>query len=247
MNLYNKTKITWNENYSFDTTNFKYINWYDIKIIQKKINNINFINSLKTFPKNKIILDLEKQYNNDIGTILIFTRPLFINIVDVKYFIPSNLIDLINNVNIFEEKKLIQIISNLLLRYSEIINKNGKTIIQSVGRTLFGYRIFEIIIKTLDEAHIENISKNDKYSGSDIMIFVLQILYRLGIKKYGDLGGLTTAAGGKIRELLDEYGEWLYIHMWTGSYHGMRVESELLILEPDFDKIRKLFSQKKRG
>ena len=66
---------------------------------------------------------------------------------------------------------------------SEIINKNGKTIIQSVGRTLFGYRIFEIIIKTLDEAHIENISKNDKYSGSDIMIFVLQILYRLGIKK----------------------------------------------------------------
>ena len=72
-------------------------------------------------------------------------------------------------------------------------------------------------------------------------------LHRLGIKKYGDLGGLTTAAGGKIRELLDEYGEWLYFHMWTGSYHGMRVESELYILEPDFDKIRKLFSQKKRG
>ena len=31
-------------------------------------------------------------------------------------------------------------------------------------------------------AHIENISKTKFYSGSDIMIFVLQILYRLNIK-----------------------------------------------------------------
>lgn len=71
--------------------------------------------------------------------------------------------------------------------------------------------------------------------------------HRSGIKKYGDLGGLTMEAGSKIRDLLNEYGEWLYIRMWTGSYHGMRVESELLILEPDFDKINKLFSKKKRG
>ena len=120
MDLYIKLDIS--KNY-FDTTNFKYINWYDIKIIKKKINNINFISSLTIFPKNKIILDLEKYYNNDIGTILLCTKLSLINNIDIRYFIPSNLIDLINNVNIFEEKQLIKIISNLLLKYSEIIKK----------------------------------------------------------------------------------------------------------------------------
>ena len=66
----------------------------------------------------------------------------------------------------------------------EIINKNNcKKIIQSKYRTASGYRMFEIKIKNSREAHIENISKNDLYSGSDVMIFVLQILHRLKIEK----------------------------------------------------------------
>lgn len=64
-----------------------------------------------------------------------------------------------------------------------LLKNNGNIIISSVDRGDSGYKIFEIIIKNNYEAHIENISKTSFYSGSDIMIFVLQILYRLNIKK----------------------------------------------------------------
>lgn len=66
-----------------------------------------------------------------------------------------------------------------------LIKNNGDTIICSIERGESGYKIFEIIIKNNNnhEAHIENISRTSFYSGSDIMIFVLQILYRLNIKK----------------------------------------------------------------
>ena len=63
--------------------------------------------------------------------------------------------------------------------------KNNGYIISSINRGISGYKIFEIIVKNNNnhEAHIENISRTSFYSGSDIMIFVLQILYRLNIKK----------------------------------------------------------------
>ncbi len=63
------------------------------------------------------------------------------------------------------------------------IKNNGHIIISSIDRGISGYKIFEIILKNDNEAHIENISKTNYYSGSDIMIFVLQILYRLNVKK----------------------------------------------------------------
>lgn len=78
-----------------------------------------------------------------------------------------------NNINIFERYQIL----------TKIIHKNNGNIeISSVERGLSGYKIFEIILKPNFNAHIENISKTLFYSGSDIMIFVLQILYRLNIK-----------------------------------------------------------------
>jgi hypothetical protein len=63
------------------------------------------------------------------------------------------------------------------------IKNNGNIIISSIERGESGYLIFQIILKNNNEAHIENISRTSFYSGSDIMIFILQILYRLNIKK----------------------------------------------------------------
>jgi hypothetical protein len=66
---------------------------------------------------------------------------------------------------------------------TKIIIKNNEDIeISSIERGESGYKIFEIILKHNFNAHIENISKTKFYSGSDIMIFVLQILYRLNVK-----------------------------------------------------------------
>jgi len=72
-----------------------------------------------------------------------------------------------------------------------IINKNNSSInISTVQRGLSGYKLVELIIKSVKKnnkiikvGHIENISKNNYYSGSDLMIFALQILYRLNIKE----------------------------------------------------------------
>ena len=41
----------------------------------------------------------------------------------------------------------------------------------------------------------------------------------------------------KLRNLLDKYGESMFLPMWNGIYHGMEVSSEVLILEPDFAKV----------
>ncbi len=70
-----------------------------------------------------------------------------------------------------------------------IVKDNNSSInISTIERGPSGYKLIELIIKSIRKnnkiikhGHIENISKNDKYSGSDLMIFALQILYRLNI------------------------------------------------------------------
>ena len=102
---------------------------------------------------------------------------------------PENTIDININKEYFfvGPKKLNN--SNEYIRYNihtKISTKNnGDISISSIERGESGYKIFEIILKNNSdyEAHIENISRTNFYSGSDIMIFVLQILYRLHIKK----------------------------------------------------------------
>jgi hypothetical protein len=89
-------------------------------------------------------------------------------------FIGPNKIIKNNNNNIKVERH------NILTRI--IIKNNEKVEISSIDRGESGYKIFEILLKPNFNAHIENISKTKFYSGSDIMIFVLQILYRLNIK-----------------------------------------------------------------
>jgi hypothetical protein len=69
---------------------------------------------------------------------------------------------------------------NIITRIT--IKNNGNIEISSIDRGDSGYKIFKIFIKLNSNAHIENISKTKFYSGSDIMLFVLQILYRLNIK-----------------------------------------------------------------
>ena len=89
-------------------------------------------------------------------------------------FIGPNKIIKKNNDNIKVERY------NIVTR---IINKNNGNIeISSIDRGESGYKIFEILLKSNSNAHIENISKTTFYSGSEIMIFVLQILYRFNVK-----------------------------------------------------------------
>lgn len=73
----------------------------------------------------------------------------------------------------------------------EFINKSNNIYsISTKKRGKSGYKLLEILIKIYKknnnifyEGHIENISKSDFYSGSDLMILALQILFRLNIKK----------------------------------------------------------------
>ncbi len=87
---------------------------------------------------------------------------------------PIKIIKLKNNGNMKVERYNIK--TNIILK------NNGNIEISSIERGTSGYKIFEILLKPNFYAIIENISKTDFYSGSEIMIFVLQILYRLNIK-----------------------------------------------------------------
>lgn len=66
-----------------------------------------------------------------------------------------------------------------------------------------------------------------------------EALHRRGITKYATIKKLEDHGRAKLRNLLDNYGKSMFLPMWNGSYHGMEVSSEVLILEPDFDKISK--------
>jgi len=61
-------------------------------------------------------------------------------------------------------------------------------------------------------------------------------LHRRGMKKYKTLSQLKSAGREKLGDFLDDYGQTMFLPMWRGSYHGMEVASEVLILEPDFGK-----------
>jgi hypothetical protein len=63
-----------------------------------------------------------------------------------------------------------------------------------------------------------------------------EALHRRGIAKYETMEKLEDEGRAKLRNLLDKYGESMFLPMWSGIYHGMEVSSEVLILEPDFDR-----------
>ena len=98
----------------------------------------------------------------------------------------NNIIKNTTNENIKNEPLIIE-------RYNiefNVFNKNNSLYISSIERGKSGYRILEIIIKDITKnkksikiGHIENISKNEKYSGSDITLLALQILYRLNVNE----------------------------------------------------------------
>ncbi len=73
-----------------------------------------------------------------------------------------------------------------------ISNKNNnRTInISSLERGSSGFKIIDMIIKKINinnkecnVAHLENISKSNNYSGSELMLLVLQLLHRFNVKK----------------------------------------------------------------
>jgi len=71
-----------------------------------------------------------------------------------------------------------------------ITNRNSSIYISSIERGNSGYKIIEIIIKNSQKnnkfikiGHIENITKYEKYSGTELMLLALQILYRLKINE----------------------------------------------------------------
>ena len=74
-------------------------------------------------------------------------------------------------------------------------------------------------------SHVEIVDTRD--------IVKYEPLHRRGLKAHHDLDLLTDAGHMKVRELMDRYGQTMYLPMWEGEYRGMRVKSEILILEPD--------------
>ncbi len=58
-------------------------------------------------------------------------------------------------------------------------------------------------------------------------------LHRRGVKSKNGLENLMHDARGKLNELLINYGESIYLPLWTGSFHGMTVKSEIFILKPE--------------
>ena len=61
-------------------------------------------------------------------------------------------------------------------------------------------------------------------------------LHRRGLNKCRSIENLEDAGSTKMRALLEKYGDLMWLPMWRGTYHGMEVRSEILILQPDFDK-----------
>ncbi len=58
-------------------------------------------------------------------------------------------------------------------------------------------------------------------------------LHRRGIKAKKGLENLMHDAHGKLMDLLDNYGESIYLPLWTGSFHGMTVKSSIYVLKPE--------------
>ena len=87
-----------------------------------------------------------------------------------------------------------------------------------------------IILFSIDVA-----SRSENSSTSEIVKY--EALHRRGINKFETMEKLEDEGRTKLRNLLDKYGESMFLPMWNGIYHGMEVSSEVLILEPDFAKI----------
>jgi len=96
---------------------------------------------------------------------------------------PCKLIKNINNTN--KTLKIERFNINFMMS-----NKNSSIYISSIENGDSGYKIIELIIKDIHRnnkiikvGHIENISRYEKYSGSDLMLLALQILYRLKVNE----------------------------------------------------------------
>jgi hypothetical protein len=63
-----------------------------------------------------------------------------------------------------------------------------------------------------------------------------EALHRRGMKKYKSINKLQDEGRAALRDFLDDYGQTMFLPMWSGVYHGMEVSSEVLILEPHFGK-----------
>jgi len=102
------------------------------------------------------------------------------------FFIKGPMKNLTKKTNISNNNKVI--IQRFDIEFI-ITHKNDNIYISTKERGFSGYKIIEIIIKKdknkndIYIGHLENVSKYDKYSGSDLMLLALQILYRLHVKK----------------------------------------------------------------
>jgi len=61
-----------------------------------------------------------------------------------------------------------------------------------------------------------------------------EALHRSGVTKYKTIEKLEDEGRATLRNFLDVYGQTMFLPMWSGDYHGMKANSEVLILEPDF-------------
>jgi hypothetical protein len=58
-------------------------------------------------------------------------------------------------------------------------------------------------------------------------------LHRRGVQAKKGIENLMDDAHVKMNDLLNKYGESIYLPLWTGSFHGMTVKSEIFIMKPE--------------
>jgi hypothetical protein len=69
-------------------------------------------------------------------------------------------------------------------------------------------------------------------------------LHKQGFKSEGDFEKLLESGRSAMLDFFGNYGETMWIPLWTGEFQGLRVKSEIILLEPDFGKVAKMFAVK---
>jgi hypothetical protein len=73
------------------------------------------------------------------------------------------------------------------------------------------------------------------YSYKSTEIVKYADLHRKAISKFSSPDLMMSAGLTNARELFEEYGDVMWLPLWSSDYHGMKVSSEILILHPHLD------------
>ncbi len=233
-------------NYEYDN-NINFSLRYRDKIkLKKELKNDKYTNIFNTYNKTSLITDIEKKYNSDIVNILIFVNPKYLNNVNEKYFKPNNFINLIENFNLFDYKKILSIINYLLLNYQEEIKHivlNIFVFLYTINKKLIYKQagIIDYIIYFLDIVDEFKQKVKIQYNQLDKIKFNLEKLYdskcNLNIKLELYIY-LNTDSSLIIDWIIDNYD---YQYILKNLEKCLKQKTKIIIKETDIIKILKLF------